>query len=136
MSNLKLTDEQIEAAAKAMRESHDVIDGRTDFYGSMARAAAPFLQAPWEMPIGQEVHLLCDAVARKVSSSNGGIHPETLLREFVSRRNAALLPKPVDPSRERIIVALLYGTDGARAIAEKLVDRILAALDEQEAAHG
>lgn len=77
---MQLTDEQIEAAAKAMYEaSMSVFDLPRDTGGChhtlatwkqvpghakerfrhQVRAAAPFLQMPWEMPTMQELETCC-----------------------------------------------------------------------------
>lgn len=147
MSNLKLTDEQIEAAAKAMYEStpcgiqweslpkHEWIHA--------ARAAAPFLQAPWDMPSSDE-HM---AFIRDTNETQipGGVrfNFSGALKLFISRRNASLLPKPVDPRREKIAAEVQKIKDEARSgpidyvnpTPSEIADRIITALDELEAAH-
>jgi hypothetical protein len=112
MREVKLANEQIEAAAKAMRKAdHCPID--IGHYRITACAAAPFLQMPWEMPTYEELEMFKDF------KSAG-----SALFEFVRRRNAALLPKPVDPRRQRIIDALAGDVVTA--------DRILVALDTKD----
>lgn len=84
----ELTNEQVDKALKAC-------EGK--FLGKGIRAAAPFLQLPWDEPSEDE--------AKVIHSTNLGMSLTAtfdqckwnVLREFVDRRNAALMPKPVDP---------------------------------------
>jgi hypothetical protein len=140
----ELTKEQIERAAEALwnitfeqRESRQ--PGRTedrwcnvdpqfkDEWREWAKVAAPFLQLPWEEPTDKE---FIDIVHAHPSSGYG---EEILrsMREFVRRRNAALLPKPVDPRREKVLAALGCSfVDIQSSIVEEIADRVLRALDE------
>lgn len=136
VQTMNLTDEQIEAAAKAMYEGSN--QGTMLPYGVpwngmnfgerhrwlvALRAAAPFLQMPWEMPTAGEVE--------KALCANGTT--EALL-QFVRSRNASLIPKPVDPRREKVINILCHADRSPEPAidANKLADRILAALDAKE----
>jgi hypothetical protein len=111
----ELTKEQIERAAEALwnitfeqRESRQ--PGRTedrwcnvnpqfkDEWREWARVAAPYLQLPWDEPNEAEIAELGRERMQRVSPRECGF-----LREFVRRRNAALLPKPVDPRREPLV---------------------------------
>jgi hypothetical protein len=136
---MTLTDERIEAAAKAMGNAineqvsiHRRMIIRTphgcDIETTRAglRAAAPFLQMPWEMPTDKECRELHALTDNEVGHA---------LRQFVCDRNAALIPKPADPRREKVKTALigevstfLWNTEEAYRAA----DRILAALDAKE----
>lgn len=98
---MKLTDEQVEVAAKAMVEAWDKSNpGRrteatvspvwSSLLKDYARAAAPHLQMPWELPTEIEA----------VKCRTGYINLVDLrdsLANFVGIRNAALTPEPVDP---------------------------------------
>lgn len=139
---MNLSDEQVEAAAKAMYKADasfhnllgawETLDKRTrHIYANTALAAAPFLQMPWNAPTDKEVRAIAEAsnyypalgLIGQVSNS---------LHTFLRIRNASLIPKPVDPRREKIMTALKTGvmnpviTDDC---AEFIADRILAALD-------
>lgn len=127
---MNLTDEQIVAAAKRIWAASDnsgykwseIASEAKVIYMEMARVAAPFLQMPWEMPTEEEV--------AKALHANGTT--EALL-QFVQRRNASLIPKPVDPRREKLRSAVneWRQCEGAYTTSE-IVDRILAALDAKE----
>lgn len=136
---MNLTDEQIEAAAKAAYNAFHPTAERgflcwddrpqttREPYRTSVRAAAPFLQASWEVPTEMEF------LAAVGDLHHGGFRDGFLgraLERFVQRRNAALIPKPVDPRREKILRVM---RDSRLAIIrELLADRILAALDAKE----
>jgi hypothetical protein len=143
---MKLTDEQIEAAAKALhsaanmqrpwdfpyptRAYEELVERHKNEWRELARSAAPFLQAPWEPPTPSEVSDVYavaagtspryDFVLRRLSDA---------IAAFVDKRNAKLSPKPVDPRREKIITAI-FNYPGEHF--ERLADRILAALDAKD----
>lgn len=135
-----LSDEQVERAAKLYQD--EVHRGTPRILGwdecsvedqkdiaRCLRAAAPFLQLPWDEPTAEEKQNFL-----------GTVHPEsnyaaTILdsvEEFVRRRNAALLPKPVHPRRDAILVIMREELKSLRGDKEfcSAADRILAALDE------
>lgn len=129
---LNLTYEQVEKAVEAYYKagptgpSWETLPSPTKYrIGEQLRAAAPFLQAPWEMPTEKDMVAFVGGVVRK--ELPGGEHFDwtPALTQFVACRNAALLPRPVDPRRERIINALSVGCGNVDLTA----DRILAALD-------
>lgn len=133
----RLTDEQIEAAAKAIFLAPTEGNENTsswnfdtlpfaakDRYRIIARAAAPFLQMPWEIPTSEE---MVDGIR---NGSVGGTS-EALI-QFIKRRNAALLPKPVDPRRAKILAALMEHTPNRTLRYEDMADLILATLDAKE----
>jgi hypothetical protein len=93
------------------------------------RAAAPYLQFPWENVTDQEISMIAEAQARDPF----GV--QCAVVAFVNMRNAALLPKPVDPRRKKIAEILMEPVSplvlaNFRTEAEVYADRILAALDE------
>jgi hypothetical protein len=152
VADLKLTDERIEVAARAIfnaalernREIGIPIEGPQtwDEWGSsihetyriVARAAAPFLQAPWEMPTEKEAETLHANIVACGSDLRGMRHA---LTTFVEGRNLALLPKPVDPRRERLVAELMNARGSQFVMShEEFADRILAAIDQQEVARG
>jgi hypothetical protein len=137
---MQLTDEQIEAAAKRIWASGDrsgykwseIASEAMAIYREMARAAAPFLQMPWEIPSDEEERQLFADVSKRAPS----ISPVKLVIGFIARRNASLIPKPVDPRRDKVVNSLNDSLpryqSWDRAAAELLADRILAALDAKE----
>jgi hypothetical protein len=136
MKDLKLTDEQVARAVEAYYKAGptptawETVPSATKYrIGEQLRAAAPFLQAPWEMPTDCEIEQF-EAVPQYSVRSR--------LCQFVQVRNAGLLPNPVDPRREAVIAEILDGTAKGSIRAEILADRILAALDgnTQEATRG
>lgn len=134
------TKEQIEAAAKAAYESESkrlsnhqhfrggwdaLMEGTRGNYCNYMRVAAPLLQMPWSDPTPKE----CDDIRP------GNVDFYRAVRSFVKSRNAALLPKPTDPRREKIIDALMhpYGHPGfPEDHSRELADRILATLDAKD----
>ena len=143
-----LTDKQLEDAAKAMYAVADH-GGHTDLKGlpwaylhpiaredfmRCARAAAPFLQAPWHMPENDEIVRVCEhagsvAAVNADSMASKHIGMREALQGFINRRNDALATNPVDPRRAKIRNVLFnmpgYGVDDT-------ADRILAALDAKD----
>lgn len=121
----ELTQEQVERAVKAFNlcPSDQGGMGMIMNVGERLRSAAPFLQLPWSELISYTE----DERFKEVCSAEGTV---PALADFVRRRNASLLPKPVDP---RIGVAiqelqgyLIHWGDDLRPIAEN----IISALDE------
>ena len=126
----KLTEEQIEAAAKAAYNARvNDPDGWSnlgtsqttakDDWRNAVTAAAPFLQYPLEPPTEEDVD--------RAYAYYGGHSMESTLDDFINRRNAARLPKP-DPRREVVMSRLAY----AGVPREKLdaaTDELLKALD-------
>ena len=127
----KLSDEQIEQAAIAgcyMNAPWDDLLGQTrDRVRRNLRKAAPFLQMPWDEPTEEEFTQLLTGV--HPNSNYGGTIMDAL-KKFVHIRNAALLPKPVDPRREAVAKVL---TEHKVWTVDDQVDRILAALDKVKA---
>ena len=118
----ELTDRQVDIAAKVFMEYLSMPGGEDK--GSL-RVTAPYLQMPWDEPTNEEVA----NIVRKLFATTECLDMlvlEDTLREFVRLRNAALLPKPVDPRRAAIVRVLREYPDRAPEIA----DKILAALDE------
>ena len=103
----ELTEQQLDQAAAAygMAYGGDA-EGPSDARREGLRAAAPFLQIPWEPPTKEEAKSFHENYYTFASTSI----PSTLhaLRRFIANRNAALLPKPVDPRFEKIRSALVY----------------------------
>jgi hypothetical protein len=123
----ELTKEQIEQAIQAAAKASGwMLDSRTHNAWVLCMiAAAPFLASPWEMPTLEEI-----TEAAEVANLNGPFWICGVLRHFVQRRNAALLPKPVDP-REDLAIEWMQRSrpnwgDDLRPFAKSL----LAALDK------
>lgn len=143
---LQLTDAQIEAAAKliygmqeavvfvtpnhpyAWEQKPDPVKGE---YRKIARAAAPFLQAPWAMPTREEEIACFNIGGEWERGMCGTITGSGMLRVFIERRNAALLPKPADPRRAKIADILIRKGWG-NPESHDAADRIIAALDAKE----
>lgn len=122
-----LTQEQVERAAKA---AHDAFmeDGQPIGYDKLAqtlrepyrscvRAAAPFLQLPWDEPTLEEA-----------SKANQCMDGQSAIFDFIRRRNAALLPKPVDP-RLAVVRHQLGGPSMSHNL-DGVAVKILHALDQ------
>lgn len=114
-----LTDEQIARARDAIYAAGDVDAG--------LHAAAPFLQMPWIEPTVEE----WSAIYRDATSLSARLR----VCEFVRRRNAALLPKPVDPIRNAVEQAFTRLRDrGSESSYHAAVDEakrlVLELLDE------
>lgn len=130
----ELTDEQVEQAAEASIptwSSHYAPQAREEIRRNL-RVAAPFLQAQWKEPDIEEV----SDIYNHCSEINDGNLTPRCIKEFVRRRNATLLPKPVDPRKTALLnmYASLRGqveSAGDPGSWEvRMVDRILNAIDE------
>jgi hypothetical protein len=115
------TEQQLDQAAAAYGITYGGdAEGPSDARREGLRAAAPFLQLPWEPPTEEEVASLYGHV--------GIIRIHDGIREFVRHRNDAIQPKPVYPRREALIGFLK--TDSWKDMRwTELADRILAAID-------
>lgn len=131
-----LSEEKIEAAAKIYQD--EVHRGTPGILGwdecsfddqkdiaRCLRAAAPFLQLSWDEPTEGAI----GAAAIDLFGSSRNVDLLVTLdvcKQFVRRRNAALLPNPVDPRTKAIRKAM----EGTGIDLSLVMDRILAALDE------
>ena len=133
------TQGQIEVAAKAMYAADEncasVIDHPThpyawvrptvnrDKYRKYARAAAPFLQMPWEEVTAEE--------SETIHRGTGHLSVALVIKRFVELRNAALVPKPVDPRESIIVHAMCNDLTGLDDVAEahRIAKRIIVAMD-------
>lgn len=155
----KLTEEQIEAAAKegysaadnqynksgiAHRYStnhiswNELAEVTKDMWRVAVRYAAPFLQVPWDEPTFEELKKACFdfTYCENRDSTCMGI-PLGPMRDafskFVSRRNDDLIQKPVDPRREKLLRAVnAIRTHESAYTSSEMVTAILAALDAKE----
>lgn len=129
----KLTDKQLELAVKAFSTDPEVIVQGVWNLKSCLRNSAPYLQIPWDEPTSEEVipiyaNLYHYKIEDVSPSSIEGITKAFV--EFVRIRNAAILPKLVDP-RIAIVVKVLRGTNNVPYLPiEKTAETVLAALDE------
>lgn len=135
----EFTDEQVERAASDMHATVETMRKWDEIpltdratYQKMARAAAPFLQLPLEEPNDAELHAAASAIKNYADTPCPYMRQaESILQIFIRGRNAALLLKPVDPRRENLHkLVMRYKTTGQPAHPERMVDEILAALDE------
>lgn len=138
----ELTDEQVDRAAKAHFDcgaipSWDGASEQTkDAWRKSIRAAAPFLQLPWEPPTFEDINEATyqyGKLSRSGYDTKDNPPPNTYamtsaLQEFVRRRNAALMPKP-DPRLHKVICAM-SGFTSDRKLEDTIAKQILAALDE------
>lgn len=87
----ELTEQQLESAKQELAK---VFGGPMDdvLMTNMLRAAAPYLQFPWDEPTDGELILFKDFK-----------HVGNALIEFVRRRNTSLIPNSVDPIKELIL---------------------------------
>lgn len=134
---MPVTDEQVKNALMAFYASGDLHEAtREDIQVGMKRAmkaAAPYLQIPWELPSDKEVRsFLSDA-----TNASNGKSIEHCLRQFVYRRNTTLCPEPIDVRRLKVLRIIGDATLSARPAepinVSLLVDDILAVFDEDEA---
>jgi hypothetical protein len=140
---MQLTDEQIEAAAKAAHEANrgtltlcgELTNAWIEDIKRMLRAAAPFLQMPLDQPSDGEMRDVYSNIHDRFSGIDVYV-VQCAVNAFVECRNASIISKPVDPRREKIISSLNAGLpryqSWDRNAAELLADRILAALDAKE----
>lgn len=96
--------------------------------------AAPFLQMPWEPPTKEETERIRDlriTVLSERGNTTGTEDERDAIADFVERRNADLLPKPVDPRLEKIRGLCKEWLSNTRDHSgEQLTEDILAALVE------
>jgi hypothetical protein len=133
----ELTPNQIDEAAKALHLAMSVgernpspwetIGYRSqDRYRVMAHDAAPFLQLPWDEPTEEEWSAIFHSIPGSSARSWASSSARSWACEFVRRRNAALLPKPVDPRIAAVLGVLRMPPSTGD---EEEVIRILAAID-------
>jgi hypothetical protein len=129
----ELTDEQVKQAAEisSSTRTHSLSwngprsEKGMDLWLSTMRAAAPFLQLPWDEPSMDEANEIEQNIPRNAPPVDQLMRALTV---FVHRRNAALIPKPFDPRKEVIVRVL--SEQPKDAWYKDTADRILAALDE------
>ncbi len=112
----KLTDEQLNMAADAFaaRPGAFTVDG--------LRAAAPYLQVPWDVPTE------CEWRECMRLDNNRLMDDHLSACVFVEKRNAALLPTTPDPRREAIL-KILNSVLLPKEYLEATVLEILKAID-------
>lgn len=121
----ELTKEQIEAAEQAW----NAVDLSAWTRSGIIKAIAPHVQFPLEEPSAEEVFAAADFVWFRDYRDEIA----RALRRFVARRNAARLPKPVDPRREVILWTMrIYSPASPVDDMDELADHILAALDARK----
>lgn len=140
---MKLTDEQIEAAAEAAYENRakhlhsncvwkKLSSEIRSYWRADVAIAAPFLQLPWDMPTAAEIVMVDTHGSYRVNTGEGYIHfasgISSGLARFVFHRNGLLIPKHVDP-RQEIIANALNKYNTPYVDAAKMAEAILAALD-------
>jgi hypothetical protein len=125
----KLTEEQIDQAVESvMRTAAGPID--LSLARIQLRAAAPFLQIPWEFPTTNEIGDAFAKFRREETLNNSREGFKRALHEFIFTRNAALLPTPVDPRRETVKCVLGKRYSALLTNNPDLISDFLAALDE------
>lgn len=117
----ELTAAQIEKAAEAYeatgRKYALRCENNREARMDALRAAAPFLQLPWDEPTEQEK-------AFAWNQSRGNLRPDEILASFILARNAELLPMSPDPRRAAIISVLNKYPDRAPEIADQILDEL------------
>lgn len=110
----ELTDNQVKRAWEAFCDGNRGLSG--------LRTAAPFLQLPWDEPNQEEW--------AQLSFTNSSDAEK--FRAWIRRRNAALIPKPVDPRIDLIDKALCNFMHSLNNTEErtKAAQAIIAVLDE------
>lgn len=121
----ELTQEQLDlACAEVVRKHYDPLGPVLTM--DVLRTAAPFLQLPWHEPTHEELV----AIQRMFPVSKPTLSDlATIASEFVRLRNAVLLPKPVDPRKEKV-GPILKSMERAIIGRDEAVAAIIAALDE------
>jgi len=150
---MELTQEQIELAAQASYNAQVQHNARSQYasknpwpntgsfnqeaYRVGVRAAAPFLQMSWDEPSTAEAYTFAIENPRFSIPDTSGFDVVETMRRFLSAfiryRNSELIPKPVDPRREKIMKEL--SQPGKFSIIDahgEVADRIIAALDAKE----
>jgi hypothetical protein len=128
----ELTQEQEDRAAEAVVADSQWIYGtpmrERNWVESGLRAAAPFLQLPWDEPTAEERAGIAFAIGHSASVNEC---VDSALARFVRERNATLMPKPVDP-RLKAIETQLWGAmpDVPEDKRKIIAGWILVALDE------
>jgi hypothetical protein len=128
MTDNKLTAEQITRAIQAWKDS--VAIGDNSGPAAQLEYMAKYLQYQWQPPTPSEINELTD---ENMSNPPAGYRRAVgiAIQEFVARRNALLIPKPVDPRRELIISVISRGGASTKPLdgVGGLADAILEALD-------
>lgn len=144
----ELTKEQIESAAQALwqvtleHRNHcsttskweEVAEHYKEEWRVWARAAAPFLQLPWDTPTTDEIKEITNQIWHWGSGPHRNFDTARFVAgQFVDRRNAALVPKPTFDRRTKIlhiVQDLASGRCGNSSVnVEQWTDAIMA-LDE------
>lgn len=131
---MELTNDQVELAVQAFVAEFgpaDSLEGIAEQRKIAMRAAAPFLQLPWDEPSTDELGSCFTTAYKKDGYSPTQMDINFILTWFVRRRNAALAPNPVDPRINAIARVLqenspLWGKSGT-----DLAEKVIAALDEK-----
>jgi len=121
------TDEQLEKAAGVYYTTFWATNsGDTDVKRMAAlRAAAPFLQLPQADPTEEETERF--NLTYYADPGNCKESTRVALKEFITARNAALIPKPVDPRVAEVLFAI--ETAPLDETNEQLAARLLKLLD-------
>jgi hypothetical protein len=109
-------------------------DGILEFCPLQVFRIKPASQAPspqWKPPTEAEIR-----TAYETYTSNIGDFVKVLLNDFVANRNAALLPKPVDPRVQIIRNHVSQWRMGDGTTLTECSEQILAAIDKVEANRG
>ncbi len=124
----KLSEDQLNRAIQAFKSQDRAFTGSV---GAGLCLAAPFLQLPWSEPTGSELAEAWSAIAEPSMTSGTGWKGNwhDACREWVRRRNAQLLPPPIDP-RHQVVLNALLGFNGMVNL-DQIAASILAALDNQ-----
>lgn len=138
MTELNISDEQYERAAKAIQQRIDLVPGESASWIALAQAAAPYLQARWseEISYAEMQKAYMRYFARVDKGIDSAVAMGTTIADFLTGRNAemAKLCQPKERYEvektylswqvkyEGYIVASFYGTTGetdACAYAER-----------------
>lgn len=125
----ELTQEQVERAARqlirisAAGTWEEASPAYRHVLELSVRAAAPFLQLPWDTPTIEEA-----------TKANWCMDGQSAIFDFLRRRNAALMPKPVDPRVALVEQVISRGRMHISADQKTLAVEIVAALDARSVA--
>lgn len=142
----KLTEGQLESASKMAYDAEtgsyvktlawrEIDEHERRRYRRMVSAASAYLQLPWDEPTDADIYQAAIDKFGFVERIDLLVARDLCIH-FVRRRNASLLPKPVDPRRKAIIDTINRQPASAAAASTsdgpvgELADKILAAMDE------
>lgn len=130
----ELMQDQVARAGKAVHDSlrenvfgadgvppwEKLSGGDAERYVRIAKHVAPFLQLPWDEMTKEEFRSI------NCEFATTSFH---IVQEFIRRRNAALIPKPVDPRKKAIEAILRARYTAEDVLIPSIANEIIQSLD-------